>query len=307
MTIPLPSWRDAPTKQAIFDFVAAVTDESSPKYVPLAERVAVFDNDGTLWCEKPAYIQLFFAIARLKQMVEADATLLDKPAFKAAATDDMGYFAALYPDNMPALMQVVFDSHAGMPQPEFEQMAYEYLSHSLHPRFGVPYKQCVYQPMVELLDYLRNQGFKVFITSAGGMSFVRTVAEEIYRIPRENVIGSNVTFEVGWQGERLVLLRKPGLVDPPDDGPGKPVNIELHIGRRPIFAAGNANGDIPMLQYTDTNPQPSLCVLISHDDATREFDYTAGAEDALKMAQDRGWLVVSLKKDWRNVFAVQAR
>jgi phosphoserine phosphatase len=303
MTSPLLSWRDTPTKQAVLDFVAAVTDDGSPKYLPPAERVAVFDNDGTLWCEKPAYIQLFFAIARLKQMAEADATLLDKPAFKAAATDDMGYFAALYPDNMPALMQVVFDSHAGMSQPEFEQVAYEYLSHARHPRFGVPYKQCVYQPMVELLDYLRSQSFKVFITSAGGMSFVRTVAEEIYRIPRENVIGSNVTFEVGWQGEQLVLLRKPGLVDPPDDGPGKPVNIELHIGRPPIMAVGNANGDIEMLEFAQASGGPFLNMLLHHDDADREYAYDQGAEKALQLAQDRGWQVVSMKNEWQTIFA----
>ena len=303
MTTPLPSWRDTPTKQAIFDFVAAVTDESGSKYVPPPERVAVFDNDGTLWCEKPAYFQLFFAIARLKQMAEADAKLLDKPAFKAAATDDMGYFAALYPSNMPALMQVVFDSHAGMPQPEFEQMAYDYLSHSLHPRFGVPYKQCVYQPMVELLDYLRSQSFKVFITSAGGMSFVRTVAEEIYRIPRENVIGSNVTFEVGRHGERLVLLRKPGLVDPPDDGPGKPVNIELHIGRPPIMAVGNANGDVEMLEFAQASGRPFLNLLLHHDDAEREYAYDQGAEKAIQLAGERGWQLVSMKNDWQTIFA----
>jgi phosphoserine phosphatase len=303
MTSPLQSWRDTPTKQAILGFVATVTDKSKPTYVPPPERVAVFDNDGTLWCEKPAYIQLFFAIARLKQMAGADATLLDKPAFKAAATDDMGYFAALYPDNMPALMQVVFDSHAGMPQAEFEKLAHDYLDHARHPRFGVPYKQCVYQPMVELLDYLRSQGFKVFITSAGGMSFVRTVSEEIYRIPRENVIGSNVTFEVGRQGERLVLLRKPGLVDPPDDGPGKPVNIELHIGRPPIMAAGNANGDVEMCEFAQAAGGPFLNLLVHHDDAEREYAYDQGAEKALQLAGKRGWQVVSMKDDWQTVFA----
>ena len=302
ITDPLVSWRDTPTKQAIIDFVNAVTDASESKYVPPAERVAVFDNDGTLWCEKPAYIQLFFAIARLKQMAEANATLLNKPAFKAAATGDLGYFAALYPHNMSALMQVVFDSHAGMSQPEFEQMAYDYLSQSRHPRFGVPYKQCVYQPMVELLDYLRSQSFKVFISSAGGMSFVRTVAEEIYRIPRENVIGSNVTFEVSRQGERLVLLRKPGLVDPADDGPGKPVNIELHIGRPPVMAVGNANGDIEMLEFAPASGRPYLNILLHHDDADREYAYDQGAEKALQLAAERGWQVVSMKDDWQTVF-----
>ena len=305
MTDPLPSWRDTPTKQAIFDFVAAVTDESGPQYVPPAERIVTIDNDGTLWCEKPGYIQLFFAIARLKQMVEADPTLLERSAFKAAATDDIGYFATLYPGNMTALMQVVFDSHAGMSQPEFEQMAYDFLSKSLHPRFGVPYKQCVYQPMVELVDTLRSYDFKVFIASAGGMSFVRTVSEEIYRIPRENVIGSNVTFEVDRQEGRLVLLRKPGLVDPPDDGPGKPVNIELHIGRPPIMAIGNANGDIEMMEFAQAADRPYLNLLLRHDDAEREYEYHHGAEKALQMAAEQGWQVVSMKSDWQTIFAFE--
>ncbi len=202
-------------------------------------------------------------------------------------------------------MQVVFDSHAGMPQPEFEQMAYDYLSHSLHPRFGVPYKQCVYQPMVELLDYLRSRSFKVFIASAGGMSFVRTVSEEIYRIPRENVIGSNVTFEVDRQGGRLVLLRRPGLVDPPDDGPGKPVNIALHIGRPPILAAGNANGDVEMLEFAQATGGPFLNMLLHHDDAEREYAYDQGAEKALQLAAERGWQVVSMRNDWQTIFTFE--
>jgi len=299
----LTSWNDTPTKQAILDFVAAVTDKSSPNYVPPAERVVTFDNDGTLWCEKPAYIQLFFAIARLKQLAEADPKLLDRPAFKAAMTGDVGYFASLYPDNIPALLQLVYDSHAGMPQSDFEQLAYDFLSQTVHPRFGVPYKQCVYQPMVELVDFLRRNDFKVFIASAGGMSFVRTVSEEIYGIPRENVIGSNIAFGVGRQGEQLVLLRKPGLVDPPDDGPGKPVNIELHIGRPPIMTGGNANGDVEMMEFAQASGKPYLNLLLCHDDPKREYAYDQGAEKAQQMAAQRNWQVVSMKDDWQSIFA----
>jgi len=302
MAALLSSWNDTPTRKTILDFVVRVTDETGPQFVPPEERIAVFDNDGTLWCEKPAYIQLFFAIARLKEMAEVDSTLLKKPAFKAAAAGDMGYFAALYPNDLPSLMQVVFDSHAGMTQAEFEKMAYDYLSHTQHPRFGVPYKQCIYQPMVALMDYLRSHDFKVFITSAGGMSFVRTVSEEIYGIPRENVIGSNVTFEVGRQADRLILLRKPGLVDPADDGPGKPVNIELHIGRPPILAAGNANGDIEMLEFAQASGRPFLNMLLHHDDAEREYAYDQGAEKALQLAAERDWQLISMKKDWQTVF-----
>jgi phosphoserine phosphatase len=303
MTKPLQFWQDTPTQQAILDFVAAVTDQSGTKYVPPQERIAVFDNDGTLWCEKPAYIQLFFAIARLKQMAQADSTLLEKPAFKAAVAGDMSYFASMYPNDLPSLMQVVFDSHAGMSQPEFEKMAYDYLSHTQHPRFGVPYKQCIYQPMVSLMETLRSQDFKVFITSAGGMSFVRTVSEELYRVPRENVIGSNVTFEISYQGKRLVLLRKPGLVDPADDGPGKPVNIELHIGRPPIMAVGNADGDIEMLQFAQASSKPFLNLLVHHDDAEREYAYDQGAEKAFQLATAEGWHLISMKNDWQTIFA----
>ena len=305
MTNPLASWNDGATKQAILDFVAAVTDEAGPHFVPAAERVATFNNDGTLWIEKPAYVQLFFAIQRLKEMAAADPTLRDKPAFRAAATGDMGYFAGLYPGDMPALMQVVFDSHAGMSQHEFERLAYDFLTDARHPRFGAPYKQCIYRPMLELMTYLQSHGFKVFIASAGGMSFMRTVSEEVYRVPRENVIGSNITFEVGREDGRLILLRKPGLVDPPDDGPGKPVNIELHIGRPPILAAGNSNGDIEMLEFAEASDKPFLNLLVHHDDAEREYAYDAGAEKALRLAGERGWTVISMKDNFRAMFPFQ--
>ncbi len=301
MTAELPSWNDTPTQKAILDFVGAVSDESSPTYVPSVDRVATFDNDGTLWCEKPAYIQLLFAIERLKQMAEADAKLLEKPAFKAAAAGDMGYFAGLASD-IPALLEIVYDTHAGMPQRDFEQLASDFLAHARHPRFDAPFKECVYQPMVELMEYLRAHGFKVFITSGGGMSFMRTVSEEIYELPRENVIGSNITFEAARQEGKLVLLRKRGLVEPIDDGPGKPVNIELHIGRPPIVAAGNSNGDIEMLEFAEASGKPFLNLLLHHDDAGREYAYDKGAERALQLSEERGWTVVSMKDDFRMVF-----
>ena len=305
MTGPLVSWNDGSTKQAILDFVATISDESDARYLPPIERVATLDNDGTLWVEKPAYIQLFFAIQRLKDMAEADPRLLDRPAFQAAAADDLGYFAGLYPGDLPALMQVVFDSHAGMSQQEFETRAYDFLSHGRHPRFGVAYKQCVYQPMLELIDYLQANGFRVFIASAGGMSFMRTISEEIYRVPRENVIGSNITFEVGREDGKLILLRRPGLVDPPDDGPGKPVNIELHIGRPPILTAGNSNGDIEMMEFAEASGKPFLNLLLHHDDAAREYAYDGGAEKALQLAAERNWTVVSMKGDFRALFPFQ--
>ncbi|MEJ2555217.1 MAG: HAD family hydrolase [Anaerolineae bacterium] len=307
MAAKLLSWNGTPTKEAILDFVAAVTNESGPHYVPTAERVATFDNDGTLWVEKPAYIQLFFAIQRLKDMGEVDPTLLEKPAFKAAATGDMGYFAGLYPGDIPALMQIIYDSHAGISQPEFERLAYVFMTHARHPRFGVTFKQCIYQPMLELMAYLKENDFKIFIASAGGMSFMRVVSEEIYQVPRENVIGSNITFEVGREDGRLILLRKPGLVDPPDDGPGKPVNIELHIGRPPILAAGNSDGDIEMLEFAEASGKPFLNLLLHHDDDEREYAYDHGAEKALQLAGERGWTVISIEQDFRQVFPTAAR
>ena len=287
------------------DFVAAVSDESSPKYVPPADRVATFDNDGTLWCEKPAYIQLFFAIERLEQMAEADPALLEKPAFKAAAAGDMGYFAGLYPHDIPTLMEIVYDTHAGMPQREFEQLASDFLARARHPRLDVPFKECIYHPMMELIGHLRVHGFKLFIASGGGMSFMRTVSEEIYDLPRENVIGSNITFEVARQNGKLILLRKRGLVEPFDDGPGKPVNIELHVGRPPILAAGNSNGDIEMLEFAEASGKPSLNLLLHHDDAEREYAYDKGADRALQLAKQRGWTVVSMRTDFKTVFAFE--
>lgn len=302
MSTLLPSWNDSDTQQTILDFVAAVTDEAGPGYVPPADRVATFDNDGTLWCEKPAYIQLFFALERLKQLAGADPDLQEQPAYKAAIEGDMAFFTGLYPGDLPALMKIVFDTHAGMPQNEFEQLARAFLNNASHPRFGVPFKQCIYQPMVELLGFLQAQDFKVFIASAGGMSFMRPVSEEIYNVPRENVIGSNITFEVGREDGKLILLRKPGLVDPADDGPGKPVNIELHIGRPPILAAGNANGDIEMLEFAEAAGKSYLNLLLHHDDDGREYAYDEGAEKALQLARERGWTVISMQEDFTQVF-----
>jgi len=303
MTEPLSSWHDTPTRQAILEFVAAVTNAGSPHFVPPPDRIATFDNDGTLWCEKPTYFQFLFGIERLKEMARADAALLDKPAFQAAAEDNLAYFAGLYPDDVPALLQIIFDTHAGMTQAEFAAQALAFLSEHKHPRYGLPLKQLTYKPMVELLRYLEAYDFKVYIASAGGMSFVRTVAEEIYGIPRERVIGSNITFEPQMTDAGPVLYRKPGLVEPLDDGPGKPVNIELHIGRKPILAGGNADGDIEMLWYSETSGPKSLQLVLHHDDADREYAYEgASAKRVFSLARERGWTAISMKNDWREVF-----
>ena len=288
--------------------MGSVTDPDQATFVPVEDRIATFDNDGCCWNEKPAYIQLFFSLARLKQMATDDPTLRDKPHFRAAYEGDMDYFAQLDPHaggNVQDLLQVVFDSHAGMPQAEFKAMVVEFMTTARHPRFDVLFKQMVYQPMVELIHYLRDHDFKVFICSGGGMTFMRSVAEEIYGIPRERVIGSNISFETEMTDDGPVVMRKPGIIEPIDDGPGKPINIELHIGRKPILAAGNSDGDMHMLWLAQTGSYPSLSLLVHHDDAEREYAYDIGSEKTLEMAPERGWSVVSMKNDWKTVFAFE--
>lgn len=219
--------------------------------------------------------------------------------------DDLTYFFRLDPHaggDIKELMQIVFDSHAGMSQDDFMFMAKEFLETTKHPRFGMLYKDLTYKPMVELLNYLGDNGFKVFLASGGGMSFMRTVSEEIYNIPKERVIGSNISFETRMTDEGPVVFRRRGLVDPIDDGAGKPVNIELHIGRKPILAAGNSDGDLHMLWLAQKSGYRSLSLLLRHDDAKREYAYDEGSEKMLQMAKERGWVVVSMKADWKTVF-----
>ncbi len=305
MTTTLSLWHDTQARQTIVDYVAAVTDQKSADFIPERDRIVVFDNDGTLWVEKPAYIQLFFAIARLKQMAEADPRLLAQPDFKAAATDDMGYFAKLDPHaggDVKALMKVVYDSHAGMSEDDFELMVKTYLEAARHPRFGVLYKDLTYKPMVELIRYLGDHDFKVFLASGGGMSFMRVAAEEIYGVAKERVIGSNITFETLMTADGPVIMRKPGLVDPVDDGPGKPVSIQLHIGQKPVLAGGNSDGDLHMLWLAEKSGHRSLSLLVNHDDADREYAYANGTEQVMPLAKEHGWLVVSMKNDWKTVF-----
>jgi len=310
MTEYLLSWNDTATRAAILDYVAAVTNQSGPDFVPVEDRIATFDNDGCCWNEKPAYIQLFFSLARLKQMATDDPKLREKPHFRAAYEGDMGYFAKLDPHTgggIKDLMQVIFDSHAGMTQDEFVAMVNEFLSTARHPRFDVTFEQMVYQPMVELIQTLHDHGFKVFLCSAGGMTFMRSVSEQVYGISKERVIGSNISFETKMTDDGPVVVRKPGLIEPIDDGPGKPINIELHIGRKPIFAAGNSDGDLHMLWLAQTGSYPSLSLLVHHDDADREYAYDTGSEKTLQMAPERDWTVVSMKKDWNNIFSFQSK
>ncbi len=305
MSETLSLWNETPAKKAIINYVNIITNPESADFVPETERIAILDNDGTMWVEKPVYVQVFFVIDRLKRLAEADPALLDQPHFKAAATGDLTYFFKIDPHaggDIKVLMQIVFDSHAGMSQDDFMFMAKEFLETAKHPRFGMLYKDLTYKPMVELVRYIGDNGFKVFLASGGGMSFMRTVSEEIYNIPRERVIGSNIAFETRMTDEGPVIFRRKGLVDPIDDGAGKPVNIELHVGRKPILAVGNSDGDLHMLWLAQKSGYRSLSLLLRHDDAKREYAYDEGSEKTLQMAKERGWIVVSMKDDWKTMF-----
>lgn len=311
MTTPLLSWQDTPTKRTILDFVAAVTDKNGSKFVQPLERVAVFDNDGTLWCEKPTYIQLDFILRRWVEMVGENPALAEQQPWKAAVEKDYAWLGNAVTkhyrgddSDLPTLMKGILTAFAGITVEEFASRAGEFLRNQSHPILKRLYSQCGYAPMIELLRFLEANGFTNYIASGGGRDFMRPISAEMYGIPPDRVIGSSVSLEFRQTGDGGDILTQPHL-DVLDDGPVKPTRIWSRIGRRPILAAGNSNGDIQMLQYTAGNTHSSLCLLVNHDDAAREFDYTAGAEDALKMAQERDWLVVSVKQDWHNVFAMQ--
>ena len=303
MLEPLSLWNDTPTRQAILDFVAAVTEKGSPDYVPPAERIATFDNDGTLWCERPTYIQFEGAFVYLAERAAADVSLRGKQPFKAAYENDQEWLGR-YRSNekIPELIAMLLQVVAGETQEAFEARVEAWLEFATHPRLGARFKDLTYKPMMQLLDYLRTFDFRVFICSGGGMDYVRVVSEELYGIPRENVIGSNLKLTWEYQDGGPVLVRQAGIVEPFNDGPGKPVNIQLHIGRPPILAAGNSNGDMAMMEFAAAGKWPHLNLLLRHDDAEREYAYETSAERVQQAAQERGWTVISMKNDWREVF-----
>jgi len=305
---PLGSWREGASKQAIQDFVQRVTTEGSPDFVPSPERVAVFDNDGTLWCEKPMPIQLDFLLRRLAVMADQDPALRTRQPWQAAYTRDYDWLGEVITKHyhgddgeLPVLAEGVLQAFAGVTVEEFEAQADAFLRGTEHPTLGRGYLACGYVPMVGLLGYLDANGFRNYIASGGGRDFMRPISQEVYGVPRQRVIGSSVslTWLPDEGGGRLV--RKPEA-DVLDDGPEKPVRIWSRVGRRPLLAAGNSNGDIPMLAFAEQPGRPGLRLLVLHDDPDREFDYTAGAEQALQLARTNGWTVVSIKDDWTTVF-----
>jgi phosphoserine phosphatase len=303
----LPSWRDTATRQAIFDFVDSLGD------VPVEERVAVFDNDGTLWCEKPMPIELGFILERLAAMAEEEASLRDRQPWKTAHERDYAWLGAVITkhyqgddSDVKVLLGGILRAFGGWSVDDYEAAATDFLGRARHPTLGRLLRECGYQPMVELLRYLEANGFTNYIASGGDRDFMRPVTADLYGIPPERVIGSSTAlrYQEGEHGGSLVYRAEPDVFD---DGPAKPVRIWSRIGRRPLVAAGNSNGDVPMLHFAGGGGggpgAAALRLLLLHDDEEREFAYTAGAETALERANARGWTVVSVKDDWETVFA----
>jgi hypothetical protein len=300
---PLPSWNEGPAKTAILDFVKATTDKASPKYVAPAERIAVFDNDGTLWVEQPMYVQLAFALDQVKNLAPKHPEWRGKPPFKDVLDNNLQALAA---SGQRGLLELIMATHADMTAQQFDKIVTDWLAKAQHPRFKRPYTELVYQPMLELMAYLRTNGFKTFIVSGGGLEFMRPWTEKVYGVPPEQVVGSSIKTKYEVKDGKPVIVRLPE-VDFIDDKAGKPVGIHKYIGRRPLAAFGNSDGDLEMLQWTEAGPGARLMLLVHHTDAKREFAYDRQSpigrlDKALNMATRRGWVVVDMKKDWQRIF-----
>lgn len=305
-TDPLPSWNEGAAKQSILNFVAAVTHERSPDFVPAPQRVATFDNDGTLWPERPIYVQLAFALDRVKALAPQHPEWRDRQPFKAALDGDMKTLARAGEHGM---LELVMASHAGMTTDEFARIVKDWLATARHPKFNRPYTELVYQPMIELLAYLRANGFKTFIVSGGGVEFMRPWSEQVYGVPPEQVVGSSIKTKFQMRGGIPVLFRLPEI-NFIDDKAGKPVGINEYIGRRPIAAFGNSDGDLEMLQWTTKASGRRFGLIVHHTDAEREYAYDRRSsfgrlDKALDAAAVNSWTVVNMKTDWKRIFKFQ--
>ena len=299
----LASWKDGPSKQAILKFVADVTKEGAPGFVPVAERIAVFDNDGTLWAEQPLYIQVVFALDRVKATASQHPEWKTQEPFKTLLTGDV---KGALGQGQQAILEIIGATHSGMTTDEFAKTVSEWAATAKHPKSGRLYTEMIYQPMLELLGYLRAQGFKTFIVSGGGIEFMRPWTEKVYGIPPEQVVGSSgeTKFEMRPTGPVLIKEAKVSLID---DGPGKPVGINRHIGRRPIFAFGNSDGDHQMLQWTAAGPGRRFMGVVHHTDAEREWAYDRTShigklDKAWDEAVAKGWTVVDMKGEWSRIY-----
>ncbi|HKQ24879.1 MAG TPA: HAD family hydrolase [Burkholderiales bacterium] len=300
----LPSWNEGPTRQAIFDFVAQVTREDGTDFVPPAERIAVFDNDGTLWAEQTIYFQFAFVFDRIRALAPKHPEWKTRQPYKAVIEGDM---KALTASGKNGLVQLMAATHAGMTTDEFSAIVSDWFASARHPKTKRAYTEMVYRPMLELLDYLRENGFKTYIVSGGGVEFMRVFAERVYDIPPEQVIGSMGGLKFSFK-DGTPILTKEAKVDHVDDGPGKPVGIQKFIGRRPVFAFGNSDGDLQMLQWTAAGSGARFAGLVHHTDAEREWAYDRKSKigtlnKALDEANAKGWTVVDMKRDWNRVFA----
>ena len=302
---PLPSWNDRQAKQNITDFVNTVTTENGPDFVPRAERIAVFDNDGTLWPEQPMYFQLAFALDRVKTLAPEHPEWKTTQPFKAALEGDL---KTLFAGGEHALLELVMATHAGNTTEEFSQIVKDWLATAKHPETGRPYTDMVYQPMLELLAYLRANGFKTYIVSGGGIEFMRPWTEAVYGIPPEQVIGSSIKTEFELRDGTPVLVRLPEI-NFIDDKAGKPVGINQHIGRRPIAAFGNSDGDLQMLQWTCAGSGKRFCLYLHHTDAKREWAYDRESsigrlDKGLDEAKTKNWTILDMKNDWKVIYPI---
>ncbi len=301
---PLPSWNEGPTKAAILDFVRRVTTEGGADFVPVEDRIATFDNDGTLWSEKALPTEVYFVLARVRELAASDPSLRQRQPFKAALEGDAAYF---HEAGASAIAQLLAATHGGMTQEAFATEVERFLDTGIHPTLGRPYTATAYPPMLELLAYLGANGFQTWISSGGTLDFIRVFAPRVYGIPSERTIGSEISRESRRVGGRLVVWRL-GKIEQVNDKEGKPVGIDRHIGKRPVFVAGNvmSGGDVAMMEYSRGRSGPSFQLLVNHDDAVREFAYAEKDGASLRAAATNGFTVVSMKNDWRVIFAEPA-
>ncbi|AUS04364.1 HAD family hydrolase [Pseudotamlana carrageenivorans] len=300
---PLSSWHDNATKKAITSYVTEVSTSGNPNFIPISDRIATFDNDGTLWSEQPVYFQLFFAMYRIKALAPEHPEWKNKQPFKAVLENDM---KALMASGEKGLLELVMASHSGMTAEEFEDLVKDWLAHETHPRFNKPYNEVIFKPMLELLDYLRANNFKTYIVSGGGVEFMRPWTEETYGIPKDQIIGSSVKTEFTFENGKAQIKRLP-QIDFIDDKAGKPVGINKFIGKKPVFAAGNSDGDLQMLQYSASSNYKSFQLYVHHTDADREWAYDREShigtfDKGLDYAQENGWTIIDMKNDWKVIY-----